>query len=111
MKRLVFHRWCAALVVLTFLAGLPMQGFAMTLQMSMATGDELPMQGGSTCCVDEPAKVSCPVLSCLAFSVAAVEPTEFTPGRSEENQVWRQDTVSGLAFIPDPHPPRTSIPA
>lgn len=110
MSRIVFRRLCAALVVLTFLAGLPVQGFAMTSQISMATGDELPMQGGSTCCVDEPANVSCPVL-CLALSVVAVEPMEFTPGPSEENRVWRQDTVLGLAFIPDTPPPRTSFPA
>jgi hypothetical protein len=111
MNRFVFRRLWAALMVLTFLAGLPMQGFAMTSQMSMAASDELPMPGGPACCGDEPAKVSCPVSVCLTLSVVAFEPTAFTPIASEETWVWRQDAVVGPAFIPDPHPPRTSIPA
>jgi hypothetical protein len=79
--------------------------------MSMAASDERPMPDGCNGCGDAPAIVSCPVLFCLTLSLVAFEPTGFTRIPSEATWVWRQDAVVGLALGPDPHPPRTPIPA
>ncbi len=112
MHRFVFRRLCAALMVLTFLSGFPVQGSAMASQMSLAASGELPMPDGCTACGDDQEiNMTCPVVFCLGLSAVVFDPTEFiTRIPSVEIWVWQQDADVGLAPSPAPHPPRISIP-
>ena len=111
MNRFVFRRLCAALMVLTFLSGFPIQGSAMASQMSLAASGELPMLDGCTACGDgQEINMTCPVVFCLGLSAVVFDPIEFARIPSVESWVLQQVADVGLAPSPDPHPPRISIP-
>ncbi len=106
MTGFVFRRLCTALMVLTFLAGFPIQGDAKASQMSLPTSGEPPMSDGCTICGDDPAiNMTCPVVFCLGLFAVVFDPTEFTRIPLIETWVWRQEAGVGLGPSPRTPPP------
>lgn len=109
MNRLLLQRLCAAMLVVAFVIGLPMQGTAMTLQMSLAATSGIPMPDGCDTCGDDPAMNACPVVFCIGLSAVVAEKQEFKESLLETALAVIPDAGAGLSRSPDPYPPRTSI--
>ena len=115
MRRLLVRRLCAALVVLAFVAGLPMQGAAMASAGAASpapwsAGPDVPAPGSCDGCVDQPAMgIFCPIVFCIGLSAVVsvtAEPSCPPPGMPS---VRLQELGPGLSLGPDPYPPRTSV--
>lgn len=114
MSRLLFRRICAALLVLTFLVGLPMQGTAMVVSALASpapwAGDaETPSPDSCDGCGTLPAMIMlCPIVFCIGLTGIFLESPEFE--RQLSTSYLRSISSSGVGrnFSPDPDPPRLS---
>ena len=97
------------MLVVAFVAGLPMQGTAMTSQMSLAAASEIPMPDGCDTCGDDPAMNACPVVFCIGLSAVVLDKQELAPIPLESASVRIHGAGAGLSRSPDPYPPRTSF--
>jgi len=115
MNKLLFQRICAALLVLSFVVGLPMQGTAMAVSATASpvpwAGDaEIPTPDGCDGCGTPPAmSMLCPTVFCVGITGVILETPEF--GRQLPNTHLRPNPAAsvGLSITPDPYPPRLSI--
>lgn len=109
MNKLLLQRLCAAILVLSFVVGLPMQGIAMTSQMAMTATSGIPMTDGRDTCGDDPAMNACPVVFCIGLTAVVLEKQESKQPSSETAWTDIPDAEAGLSRRPDPYPPRTSF--
>jgi hypothetical protein len=115
MKRLLFQRICAALLALSFVVGLPMQGTAVAVS-AMASpvpwaGDaETPNLDGYDNCGALPAmSMLCPTVFCVGLTGVILETPEFARQLPNEHFMPIPPASVGLSITPDPDPPRLSI--
>ncbi|MFQ5620077.1 MAG: hypothetical protein ACE5FR_14025 [Rhodospirillales bacterium] len=115
MRRLPVRRLCAALVVLAFVAGLPMQGIAMVSAGPASTapssaGPDVPAPVSCDGCGGQPALgMFCPIVFCIGLSAVVAEtaqPLRPPPGLPS---VRFRKIGAGLSLGPDPYPPRTPV--
>ena len=117
MTKHLIRRIGAALMVLTFVIGLPMQGIAVVSAATAspvpwATGADLPTPDDCDGCADQPVVgMFCPIVFCVGLSATVSEEQESVRFRSHEPSTGFQDAQTGLTVRPDPYPPRTSIQA
>ncbi len=108
MSKRLLQRLCAAMLVLAFVVGLPMQGTAMTCQVSLAATSGIPVPDGCDACGDNPTANNCPVF-CTGLSAIVPEKQELAPIPLVSASGRIHDAVAGLSRSPDPYPPRTSF--
>ena len=109
MSKRLLQRLCAAMLVLAFVVGLPMQGTAMTSQVSLGATSGIPMPDACDTCGDNPTTNNCPVVLCIGLSVVVLDKQELAPIPLVSDSVRIHDAGAGLSRGPDPYPPRTSF--
>ena len=115
MRRLLVRRLCAALVVLAFVAGLPMQGAAMASAGAAspapwAAGPDVPAPVSCDGCGGQPAMgMFCPIVFCIGLSAVVSAKAELSRPPPGMPSVRFRGIGAGLSLGPDPYPPRTSV--
>ena len=109
MNKRLFQRLCAAILILTFVVGLPMQGAAMTSRISLTATSGIPMPGGYDTCGEDTATNNCPLVFCVGLSEIVLENQGLARLPSDTPSNWVQRSNIGLSLRPDPYPPRTSF--
>ncbi len=115
MGRLIIRRLCAALFILAFVAGLPMQGAAMSSATAASpapwsAGPDVPAPGSCVGCSGQPDMgMFCPIVFCIGLSAVVSAKAELSRPPPDMLSVRFQDTGAGLSLSPDPYPPRTSV--
>ena len=110
MNKPLLQSLCAAILILTFTVGLPMQGTAMASPVPWAGDAETLTPDGCDDCGLPPAmSMLCPTVFCVGLTGIILETPTF--GRLPPNSRLRpMPTASvGLSLTPDPHPPRLFI--
>lgn len=107
MNKRLLQRLCAAILVLTFVVGLPMQGTAMTSQISLTATSGIPMPGGCDTCGEDLATNNCPLVFCVGLSAVVLEKQGLARLPSDTPSNWVQRSNIGRSLSPDPYPPRT----
>ena len=109
MSKRLLQRLCAAMLVLAFVVGLPMQGTAMTSQVCLAATSGIPMPDVCDTCGDNSTTNNCPVVFCICLSAVVLDKQELAPILLVSASVRIHDAGAGLSRSPDPYPPRTSF--
>lgn len=115
MKRVLTQRLWAALLVLSVVIGLPVQGIAMT-DMIPADINAPISQPGSTDVLSSDAcdecvpsfgeNLLCPTVFCVGITGILYEAPVFGRPKSEVHGFPLPFTRAGLSVVPDPFPPR-----
>ena len=114
MNWALLQRLCAALMVLAFLAGLPMQGTAMTSVAATSPPWSAGADGSrpDTCdrCGDQPvAGMLCPIVFCIGLSAVITKDQEPAGLVSHTASAQFKETRPGPSYAPDPYPPKASL--
>ena len=115
MRRSLVRRLCAALFILAFVAGLPMQGVAMASAGAASptpwsAEHDVPALGSCNGCSDEPAMgMFCPIVFCIGLSAVVSAEAELSRPPPDMPSVRFREIGAGLSLGPDPYPPRTPV--
>lgn len=114
MRGIAVRRVCAALMVLAFVVGLPMQGIAMASAAAAMSAPWSADAGGSTpwgcngCADQADMGMLCPVVFCIGISAVISTTQDAANVAPDTSLIWFEETGTGLSSAPDPDPPRIS---
>lgn len=115
MNRILFQRIFAALLVLSFVVVLPMQGIAAAVSpvassVPWAGNTETQTPDGCDWCATNPAmSMLCPAIFCAGLTGVLLEVPKFERPLPTAH-IWSMPTARvGQSVTPDPDPPRSSI--
>lgn len=110
MRNLLLFRLATAVLVFSFLFGLPMQGIAMAAQVSFAVSADAPMPDNCDGCGDDPGvSNNCIAVFCAGFPGVVAKDDVSDQTVSNSYQSDPEQRSAGLLLTPDPSPPRTSL--
>ena len=117
MKRVQLQRVWAALIVLSVIAGLPIQGTAMTMSdvhssiTSPANMTASTMDDCDGCNQISGEGMLCPMVFCIGQSGIVFETPDIAQPLLERHNSSVPTSAAGLSVIPDPSPPRAFLQA
>ncbi len=115
MKSVLFQRLWAALLVLSVVIGLPVQGIAMTdiipvdINAPITQPDSADVLSSDACdgCVPSFGEnLLCPTVFCVGISGILYQAPVFGRPQTDTHGVPLPFTRAGLSVVPDPFPPR-----
>lgn len=115
MKRVLFQRLWALLLVLSVVTGLPVQGIAMTDMNPVDinapisqpdAADFLSYDGCDECGPSFGENLLCPTVFCVGVTGIIYEAPVFGRPQTEVHGFPLPVTRAGLSVVPDPFPPR-----
>ncbi len=115
MNKILFQRLFSALLVLSFVVALPMQGIATAVSSTASSApwataaDTQTSDGCDGCSIDSAQGMLCPTVFCIGLTGVLFETPKFEPPHPNI-YLWSIPTTSvGQTITPDPNPPRFSI--
>ena len=114
MNRFLLQRLCVAIMVLSFIVGLPMQGTALafsTKASSAPWAEDAETSTSDACdgCGTLPAMSTlCPTVFCVGLTGVVSETSAFERQMPNTHLLLIPISSVGLSITPDPYPPRFS---